>query len=154
VEKDVKVSCDLADTDEKKRVGLQSYPTLPRSKGLYFPYPGCSDVTFHQGSVAYPLDLIFLRDSNIIQLELGTRVGGSDLWSCSDCDGVIEVNSGFCKKHNVQVGDQLILMAFSQADIDEYQDDVRKILSETSDAAYRYKSANLIREIIGEDLYG
>ena len=117
---DLWVRCDVADTEEKKQVGLQSYESLPSRNGLYFPYPGYSDVTFHQGSVAFPLDILFLRDSEIVRIEEMTKVGSRDQWGCAHVDGVIEVNGGFCEKNNVRVGERLALFAFSERDIRDW----------------------------------
>ena len=132
MEKDAKVFCDVADTDLKKQIGLQSCPDLAPDKGLYFPYPGRSDVAFHQGSVSYPLDVLFLRDDEIVKMEQNTKVGGCDSWSCKGCDGVIEVNGGFCEENDLVEGDRLVLFAYSMRD--------------ERDLKYEEASDNLIRE--------
>ena len=158
MERDAKVTCDIADTDQKKQVGLQSYSSLEKDHGLYFPYPGCSDVKFHQGSVPFSLDLIFLRDGRVAHIEANTKVGGIDLWSCNDCDGVIEVNSGYCDLNKVATGDRLIVWAYSQNDIDLYKRDrslIREELgSHLNNLEYRVKATSLMHGILGEDYYG
>ena len=121
MDKDIRAYCKMADTYEKKRVGLQSTKCLNEKEGLYFPYPGKSNVVFHQGSVSYPLDLIFLADDSIIKIEANTKVGSEDKWSCLECDGVIEVNGGFCKAYDAEVGDRIALFATSERDLVEYE---------------------------------
>lgn len=116
LEKDARVRCAVADTDEKKKAGLQDYPKLDEDRGLYFPYPGLADVTFHQGSVSYPLDILFLRDGELIHLVRDTKVGGKEHWSCRGCDGVIETNAGFCDENLVDLGDRISLFACSTQD--------------------------------------
>ena len=158
MDRDAKVTCDVADTDAKKRVGLQAYPSLEPEHGLYFPYPGCADVKFHQGTVPYSLDLIFLRDGRVAHTEVDTVVGSKDLWGCNECDGVIEVNAGYCEEHSVAEGDRLIIWAYSQADIDSYQKDRSAIDKERSqqleDLDYRARASSLMHQILGEDYYG
>ena len=117
---DLWIKCDVADTDMKKRIGLQAYRDLPFNQGLYFPYPGYSDVAFHQGAVPFPLDLLFLRDSEIVKIERDTKVGGKDRWSCSNVDGVIEVNAGFCEENEFDVGERIALFAFSKQDLRDW----------------------------------
>jgi len=121
LERDARVKCKVATTHEEKIVGLQSYIRLGANEGLYFPYPGGADVSFHQGSVKFPLDIIFLRDDEIVHFVENTRVGSKDTWACRDCDGVIEVNAGFIDEHGVDTGDELTFFANSAQDLQDYQ---------------------------------
>jgi len=123
--KDLWVTCDVASSEEDRRVGLQSYKQLEDKHGLYFGYPGGADVTFHQGSVRFPLDVLFLREDEIVQIETNTRVGYDDHWSCKNCDGVIEVNAGFCNKYEVDLGDIVALFANSERDVAAYKSSMR-----------------------------
>ena len=158
MDRNANVTCDVADTDQKKKVGLQAYTHLDADNGLYFPYPGCSDVKFHQGSVPFSLDLIFLRDGVVARVEECTKVGSTDLWSCNDCDGVIEVNGGYCNRKDISEGDRLIVWAYSQSDIDSYKKDRKAIqvemANQLSNLEYRSRVSSLMQEIIGEDYYG
>lgn len=158
MDSNAKVTCDIADTDQKKRIGLQSYTHLEDDHGLYFPYPGCSDVKFHQGSVPFSLDLIFLRDGRVAKLEIGTKVGSTELWSCKDCDGVIEVNSGYCDTNKVSEGDRLIVWAYSSSDIESYRKDRHAIQVELKaqldNLEYRSRVTSLMHSILGEEYYG
>jgi len=148
MDKDVRVSCNIADTDEKKKAGLQPYKSLGAGEGLYFPYPGYSDVTFHQGSVGFPLDVIFLKDGCIVGVKENTKVGGKDRWKHEGCDGVIEVNGGFCEKNSAGVDDRLAFFAFSERDIQAYREDRIAIAREQE---LRERSENLIHSIVGEE---
>lgn len=123
IERDLKIRCEIADTLEKKRVGLQKHSQLDDNSGLYFPYEPFTEVTFHQGSVPFSLDLIFLCDGQVIQLEQNTRVGHDDRWHCPECEGVIEVNGGWCADNNVNVGDRLLLSAVSRIDLQELEEE-------------------------------
>lgn len=118
LEKDLRVRCTVADTMEKKRIGLQWHRTpLIDGEGMYFPYEPFSEVTFHQGTVNYPLDLLFLCEDQIIQTEENTKVGGSDRWTCAECDGVVEVIGGWCSENGVEVGDRVFISAVSEQDL-------------------------------------
>lgn len=118
---DLWLRCDVADTEVKKHIGLQAYKELPPRKGLYFPYPGYSDVAFHQGTVSFPLDILFLRDSEIVKIEHETQVGGKDRWGCAHVDGVMEVNGGFCEENNIKLGERIALFAFSEKDLRDWR---------------------------------
>jgi uncharacterized membrane protein (UPF0127 family) len=158
MDRNAKVTCDVADTDHKKRIGLQSYKSLAEDHGLYFPYPGCSDVKFHQGSVPFSLDLIFLRDGCVAGIKAHTVVGSKDLWGCNDCDGVIEVNSGYCDANEVTEGDRIIVCAYSASDIELYKKDrnaiAAELKSQLDNIEYRMRATSLMHGILGEDYYG
>lgn len=119
MDKDIKVRCHVAATIEDKVAGLTKYPHLGKNEGLLFPYPCGDSVTFHQGGVKYPLDIMFLRDNIIVKLEQNTKVGSTEMWRCRDCDTVIEVNGGFCKSEGVRLGDRVVYSAVSESDIQE-----------------------------------
>jgi len=111
VRKPIKSKCIVADTIDKKRMGLQNVPSLEQNQGMYFPYIRYSNVTFHQGSVPYSLDIIFIADEEIVDIKKNTKIGSRDKWSCNYIDGVIELNAGFCDFNNVQIGDDIMFIA-------------------------------------------
>lgn len=121
VDKEIKISCDVAYTEMQKREGLQSTPNLSPSKGLYFPYSPSSDVTFHQGSVNYPLDIIFVRNDQVVKIQANTQPGTDERWSCKSCDGVIEVRGGFCKSNNVGLGDFISMIGLTAKDLNDFE---------------------------------
>ena len=118
IDRDIKVKCHVADTESKKRMGLQGFKQLDDYEGMYFPYsPFGEHVTFHQGSVPFGLDLLFLRNDEIVNIEAETEVGSTERWACKDCSGVIEVRGGFCFENDVNVGDRIALFAVSKNDL-------------------------------------
>ena len=118
MDKDIKVRCHIAATLEDKIAGLTRYQSLGENEGLMFPYPGGSSVTFHQGGVKYPLDIIFLQDNTIIKLVANTDPDDSEeQWKCHSCDTVIEVNGAFCEKTGIRIGDRVMYSAVSDVDL-------------------------------------
>ena len=57
--------CDIADSFEKKISGLQAYSSIRNSFGLLFPYKKATDVSYHMGTVSYPIDIIFLDENSL-----------------------------------------------------------------------------------------
>lgn len=119
--KDIKIKCKIADTISKKRIGLQGCSSLEQDEGMYFPYTDYTDVTFHQGMVPYSLDIIFLRDFRVVGIKELTKVGSSEKWKCSNCDGVIEVNGGFCKQNDACRDDEVLINGVSELDVRELE---------------------------------
>jgi len=120
VDKDIKIACEVAYTTSEKMAGLQNTPKLPANKGMYFPYAPSANVTFHQGSVSYPLDILFIRNDEVVKIQAGTKPGGKDTWSCSACDAVIEVQGGFCQANDVQVGDIISFIGLTVKDLADF----------------------------------
>jgi uncharacterized membrane protein (UPF0127 family) len=143
VNKDLRICCEIASTEEEKKVGLQKHSSLENDSGLFFPYAGYTDVTFHQGGVKFPLDIIFLRDDEIIGIEADTKVGSKDRWSCPACTAVIETNAGFCFDNGVNVGDRIALSAVSEYDVDAVKEENLKgaFLEEDRFVAYNYNDS-------------
>lgn len=138
LDKDAKIKCYIADTHKKKVIGLQNYKKLDSGRGMYFPYPGGSDVVFHQGNVPYSLDIMFLKDNKVKKIINDTRVGSKNKWNCEDCDGVIETNGGFCKRHNIDLYDELALIAITKDEMKEFNRE-RSMISTMSEAlSYEY----------------
>ncbi len=119
--KEIRVKCKVADTISKKRLGLQGCNRLAEDEGMYFPYEDYTDVTFHQGMVPYSLDIIFLRDSQIIGIQEQTVVGSLEKWGCLGCDGVLEVNGGFCQLKGACENDEILINAVSKLDLIELE---------------------------------
>ncbi len=119
LDKPVKIRCDIADTMEKKVRGLQGAQELKDHAGLYFPYVPYERVIMHQAEVSFPLDIMFIQDDHVCRIVENTKVGSSDIWAWDHCTGVIEVNAGYCKANNVDLGDRLTLYPVSEQDVIE-----------------------------------
>lgn len=133
VYKDFKICCSVADTEEKKKIGLCHTPILDDNCGMYFPYlPMGERVNIIQSSVKYPLDLIFVKNDKIVKLVEGTKVGSSDVWCCKSCSSVIEVNSGFVKEYDLALGDKLAFFAVGKADLPILEKDKEFLAQERS----------------------
>ncbi|MDC1299872.1 DUF192 domain-containing protein [bacterium] len=123
VSKHIKVRCqNIADTYSKKVKGLSDFDKLGSNEGMYFPYKDCGKVSIHQSGVKFPLDILFLREGNIVKIEENTKVGSADVWTCDHCTGVIEVPGGFCKENDVAIYDRIALCSVSKQDILEVEE--------------------------------
>jgi uncharacterized protein len=138
LEKPVMVACKVANSDEEKSIGLQNTDSLEKNKGMYFPYEPGKAVSFHQGTVSYPLDIIFFKNESVVKMEKNTKVGSSDLYSCSHCDGVLEVSAGFCDEMGVKIGDTVAFFGLTAKDLTDYQKELESIASESSTAIKGY----------------
>jgi uncharacterized membrane protein (UPF0127 family) len=82
----------VADTDEKREVGLSTLDKLPKKHGLYMKFDNATRIPITTEKMKFPLDVLFIKDSKIqkiVPMEVGktTSIG-------KDSDAVLEVNMG------------------------------------------------------------
>jgi uncharacterized membrane protein (UPF0127 family) len=149
--------CDMADTSEEKRDGLQAYSRLKKECGLVFSYKRPSDVMFHMGSVSYPIDIIFMdKDDNVKKIYRDIPPGSPEVFGASGISNVLEISGGLCNLLDIKVGGKIFITRG-----EAYSGDIEKIGSLLSDlningvafkhtdsgspAAYRVSGNSIIR---------
>jgi len=99
----------IADSPAKKAAGLEVFSELGEQDALYFPFEETGTVTFHMGSVQFPIDIVFLMPSpngmEIGKVVSDAKPGSPDWWSSRNTAAVLEVAGGTCKKAGLKVGD-------------------------------------------------
>jgi len=102
--------CDVADSFESKRSGLQAYSNIKNSFGLLFPYKKATDVSYHMGTVSYPIDIIFLDEQSLIKkIEENIQPGSPGIFSCAGVKNVLEIKGGMSGLLDIKVGDAIFL---------------------------------------------
>jgi uncharacterized membrane protein (UPF0127 family) len=102
--------CDIADSIDKKFTGLQAYSNIRNSFGLLFPYKRATDVSYHMGTVSYPIDIIFLDDHSLVKkIEENIQPGSPGLFSCSEVRNVLEIKGGMSSLLDIKVGDAVFV---------------------------------------------
>ena len=112
--KDQTIPLEVMDTPEKQITGMMGRDEL--KGGMVFPYDQVSKKDFHMEGCKISLDIIFLNKEKISKIH----------HSCSPCkqtpcpqysglaDNVIELESGYCKKHGIKEGDEVNLNLIHQ----------------------------------------
>lgn len=98
----------IASTQEEKARGLEVFSSIEKNEGMIFPFDHPQHVTFHMGSVKFPIDIIFLMDTpiglKVAKIVHNVQPGAEDRWSCNDVAAVVEVRGTLCKEHNIKIG--------------------------------------------------
>ena len=106
---DVPVTVEVADTPERRNLGLMFRKDLPAEAGMLFVFDGSAPHTFWMKNTPLPLDMIFIgEDRRIVGIVKDTvpytttsrGVGKPSRY-------VLEVNAGFSARHGVQDGDRV-----------------------------------------------
>lgn len=110
---DVSIPIEIADTPEKRSLGLGHRNSLPADQGMLFVFgEGKRPVRFWMKGMEFPLDMLFISDGKVFQIVANAQPepGVSDLnlkayISEEPVDYVLEVNGGFAEKHGIKKGD-------------------------------------------------
>ena len=110
--------CDIAETMEEKIAGLQPYRELKYGSGLLFPYSKPQDVTYHMGSVSFPIDIIFVgAEGNVKKIAKDIKPGTLGVFGSSDISMVLEIAGGASSMLGISVGDKVSAAKITE---DEY----------------------------------
>ncbi len=109
------VNVELADTEQKREVGLMFRKHLDANAGMIFIFPSSQPQTFWMHNTEIPLDIIFAdTDARVIGIvdnavpysDRAVGVSGSSRF-------VLEVNGGFARARGIVAGDRLNFSGFS-----------------------------------------
>ena len=101
----VEIDCMIADKPDLQVQGLQGHDGLGPYEGMIFPSEQIRRVAFHMGSVAFPIDMIFVGDdARVTRIVDNVEPGQQGQWGMPHISAVIEVNGGFCAAHGIEVG--------------------------------------------------
>jgi uncharacterized membrane protein (UPF0127 family) len=124
-------SAYIAETPIQKAAGLEVFDSLESTEGLLFPFEEEGSVTFHMGSVKFPIDIVFLMDAPH-GLEVGKVVaniqpGSLEWWSYPKTIAALEVVGGKCKECDIKVGSICTVSNRIVADIEDERDIIRDV---------------------------
>jgi len=105
----IRVSVEIADTEEKRQLGLMYRPKLPELQGMLFLFPHEELLSFWMKNTPLPLDIIFINTARMIVsiVQNTTPFSEKPLPSGSPAQFVLEMNGGFCQQHGITVGDRV-----------------------------------------------
>jgi uncharacterized protein len=112
---DSKIEVEIADTKAKHALGLMYRQHLPENTGMLFIFDKKAKHVFWMKNTLLPLDVIWM-DENMQIVDITENVHPckegevcQSFMPMQPAKYVLEVNGGFSDRHDVQVGDKLIL---------------------------------------------
>jgi len=108
----IKIEAQLAQTILQQTKGLMNVKNLPENQGMLFVFLDESKKSFWMKNTYIPLDLIFIsRDKKIVEIkenfEPCQQKKCPSYTSQKKAKYVLEVNGGFCQKHQIKEGDEV-----------------------------------------------
>ncbi|MEL7051724.1 MAG: DUF192 domain-containing protein [Cyanobacteria bacterium J06555_13] len=112
------IELEIAETPQQQSLGLMFRSQLPDNRGMLFPFPQPRRARFWMKDVPVPLDMVFLRNSEVI--EIAAEVPPCANLPCPSygpeqalVDQVIELRSGRAAEIGLQPGDTVTLSPVS-----------------------------------------
>ena len=106
-----KLQVEIADTSELRYRGLSNRQALPENQGMLFVFKNYSRPTFVMREMNFPLDIIWIRDKAVMQIDKNTQpLKPSELKyysSAGPVNYVLEVNAGWADENGVRVGNKV-----------------------------------------------
>lgn len=106
----VTVQAELALTPMQQAVGLMFRSELPENAGMLFVFPQSKMVFMWMKNTYIPLDMIFFNQEGVITHIHENAVPQDEtvISSKTPAQGVLEVNAGFVRRHQIRIGNRMI----------------------------------------------
>lgn len=108
----------VARSEKEKEVGLSNRTSLPNDMGMLFPFAQEGFHSFWMKDMRLPIDIIFIRDSRIIEIFENAAPPKSSSESLTvykpkeRADAVLEINSGLSEKYHFKSGDLVTIKSY------------------------------------------
>jgi uncharacterized protein len=103
------VQVEVARTPAEQEKGLMFRTSMDEDKGMIFIFSGDYPRSFWMKDTILSLDIVFVN-SRLEVVDIyhnATPYSESVFTSRAGCKYVVEVNSGYCLRHNVSIGDKI-----------------------------------------------
>jgi hypothetical protein len=107
----ISLNLSIAETPAQWQKGLMKIKKMKENNGMLFIFPKENYRLFWMKDTYISLDLIYLdKNKKIVEINQNNKPMNEDTIKVKEkAKFVLEVNAGFVKKHNIKIGDILIL---------------------------------------------
>jgi len=103
---------EIADTNEKRELGLGQRDSLGARQAMYFPFPAAEQWVFWMKDMRFPIDIIWMRDGVVVDVTKNAPVPHDDIIDRfsprEPANGVLEVNAGVAEEVGIKLGDKVL----------------------------------------------
>ena len=106
----VTIDIEIAETQEKREIGLMGRPTMEERQGMLFIFEEVQPLAFWMKNTLLPLDMFFIDDDGTINTIHRNTAPYSEQTYPSRKPGkyVLETNAGFADKYSLTEGDRIV----------------------------------------------
>lgn len=107
------ISVVIADTEQKRTQGYSDHQPITDTEGMLFTFSYPVSETFWMNKMLFDLDFIYIQNNKVVYLVEHVKApinnDGQMEYINSPVlfDAVLEVKSGFIKRHSIRVGDSI-----------------------------------------------
>ncbi len=103
------LNIEIADDEAKRMQGLMYRDTMAENEGMLFVFPQAQEQSFWMKNTIMPLDIIYVNaEKRIITIQKNAvPYSENSIPSNGPAQFVVEVNAGFCDRHNLKPGDHI-----------------------------------------------
>lgn len=106
-------SAKIADTEEKRQIGLSQTNSLGKNEGMIFIFDNPNLYSFWMKDMKFPIDIIYINNEKIVKIfeNVQTQTGENLTVYTPDqpANRVLEINAGQSKKYDFKVGDKVTI---------------------------------------------
>lgn len=105
----IKIDIEIADNDYERSLGLMNRQSMEEMQGMLFIFPAERYQSFWMMNTLFSLDMLFINiNKEIVTIHRNTTPLSEQSYPSSEpAIYVLEVNAGFCDRHNVKLGDKV-----------------------------------------------
>jgi uncharacterized membrane protein (UPF0127 family) len=105
----IKIDMEIADNDYERQLGLMNRQSMEELQGMLFIFPEERFQSFWMMNTLFSLDILFINSQKeIVTIHKNTKPLSEQSYPSSKPSiYVLEVNAGFCDRHNVKLGDKV-----------------------------------------------
>ncbi len=105
----IKIDIEIADNDYERQLGLMNRQSMEEMQGMLFIFPQQEYQSFWMRNTLFSLDMLFINSNKeIVTIHKNTTPLSEQSYpSTAPALYVLEVNAGFCDRHNIKLGDKI-----------------------------------------------
>jgi hypothetical protein len=105
----IKIDIEIAENDYERQLGLMNRESMEEMQGMLFIFPEERFQSFWMMNTLFSLDILFINSQKeIVTIHKNTKPLSEQSYPSSEpAIYVLEVNAGFCERHNVKLGDKV-----------------------------------------------
>ena len=105
----IKIDIEIADNDYERQLGLMNRQSMEEMQGMLFIFPEEKYQSFWMLNTLFSLDMLFINSNkDIVTIHKNTSPLSEQSYpSSKPARYVLEVNAGFCDRHNIKQGDKV-----------------------------------------------
>jgi uncharacterized membrane protein (UPF0127 family) len=105
----IKTDIEIADNDYERQLGLMNRQSMEEMQGMLFIFPQQQYQSFWMRNTLFSLDMLFINSNKeIVTIHKNTTPLSEQSYpSSAPAIYVLEVNAGFCDRHNIKLGDKI-----------------------------------------------